>query len=888
MTLQDLERLVRRIEEAMERPPGDGILPRLAGDFAAACHSAAQRLRQCAAMVSAGDEHQALQLAEAAPALLDQLTLLSFRRSPEFRALCQAQNFSVAENFDIKPVRQLNELYARGIDKDHALYREYRRAIMVNDDARALAVLRSITRLNQTDANAAAELARLEHKFRIEKIHRLEQLVRENASAGEIAELAEELEGVADAQRSAAWIPAQSVRGAWSMEKARAAQSRADGDELRRILGRIPPITHLLSESDRRSVEELERWSTADLARRQEAASRRAAVLQLTETVARLEQEQLGAKKKSVDALRRSSDALEKSWRNVERFRAEIAGDVGVRAQKLRETLRLEIERSLRASRRVAFAAVGIVLALCLTAAWIAYSRQAETALANRIQAAIAERRVAETESNLAKAAGEPKTPALETARKGAEAFLQRERALKNAANQSIAILEDRARASFTNIAPEKVAVEFEAARKAAGALAPESRATAEPALNQLDAQWQAFLKRQSEARTTRLLLALDKLEATASTSLQYTRDAESVRHDASALMTELNWLRSLVDSPLPNLRPEQEALFRFETLEARVRKFAGDATNWFVAQRQLNEATNLVGYNNALQMLATNGFTPQTQRSTVMAEAAQNLSDQAILAPLLLPNGPASAFSEPPRASRVPDEILPPEREVQRRLRDDENIQNVSRLEIEIKALSAENPRRRRVVYLRGELQRRITRRAGQIYDPMESPSTLSFEAKEMSSLDYTVEEPTPTPEHELYDRAGLPRLIDSNSGKYQVSLLQALDDINQDRRASPLFRAWLFLQICQMIDAQPVQWGATWTPAYAADRADLEKVGARLIQSGDWFVPTIHARYAAPLYAHFDHAALHSYARQSAFFKRLLPKAAEAGLRVIGYLNG
>src|SRR3954470_8552840 len=200
MTLVELERLVRRIEEALERPPADGILPRLANDYHNLCRAAAQRLYQCAAMIAAGDEHQALQLAEAAPALLDQLTLLSFRRSPNWRALCRSENLAAPENFEIKPVRQLNELYAKGIDKDHVLYREYRRAIIVNDDARALAVLRSITRLNANDKNAATELARLEHKFRADKIHKLEKLVRNQGPAHEIAALAEELETVPEAQ----------------------------------------------------------------------------------------------------------------------------------------------------------------------------------------------------------------------------------------------------------------------------------------------------------------------------------------------------------------------------------------------------------------------------------------------------------------------------------------------------------------------------------------------------------------------------------------------------------------------------------------------------------------------------------------------------------------
>jgi hypothetical protein len=66
MTLVDLERLIRRIEETLERPPAEGVLPRLAGDYNNLCRAAAQRLHQCAAMIAAGDEHQALQLAEAA------------------------------------------------------------------------------------------------------------------------------------------------------------------------------------------------------------------------------------------------------------------------------------------------------------------------------------------------------------------------------------------------------------------------------------------------------------------------------------------------------------------------------------------------------------------------------------------------------------------------------------------------------------------------------------------------------------------------------------------------------------------------------------------------------------------------------------------------------
>jgi hypothetical protein len=148
-------------------------------------------------------------------------------------------------------------------------------------------------------------------------------------------------------------------------------------------------------------------------------------------------------------------------------------------------------------------------------------------------------------------------------------------------------------------------------------------------------------------------------------------------------------------------------------------------------------------------------------------------------------------------------------------------------------------------------------------------------------------VQEQLATPERELYQRVGLDRLLDSNTGKYQTSLLQVLDDINQDRKASPLFRAWLFMQVCEMIDVQPVQWGAIWSPDLAEDRTNLVRLGATQIRSGDWLIPAKIASLAPRLNAHFAEAGNHSYARQSSFYKRLLPKILEGGVTLVGYNN-
>ena len=71
MTVLETERLIRKMTAVLQQGGSPDIAAKLAGDFAAACHTVNLRLQQCEAMLKAGDRHQAIQLAETAPNLLD-------------------------------------------------------------------------------------------------------------------------------------------------------------------------------------------------------------------------------------------------------------------------------------------------------------------------------------------------------------------------------------------------------------------------------------------------------------------------------------------------------------------------------------------------------------------------------------------------------------------------------------------------------------------------------------------------------------------------------------------------------------------------------------------------------------------------------------------------
>lgn len=887
MTLAEIETMVRRIEEFLERQTVvDPGTRKLAADFAAIVRTAGLRLNQCAAMLGAGDEHQAIQLAETNPALLDVITLASFRRSPNWRALCRAESLPEPDSFDLKAVRRLNDAYAKGIDADHALYRDYRRAVMLNDDVAALGILRSIARLNPNDQNAKGELDRLEKKQWKEKARQLETLARANNSgeAKQIAQLVDDLEEAHVALDSPEWHKALGVRAAVLIQRARESQRAGALKETKHLTARLATQRHLLDQPERALLDELEQWTTAETERRKEETDRKAAKDHLAALAQRLEQSHAGGHRRRLSEARAEADSLERAWGHVARFRGEINRDLITRVERLRGALDSEINRMVRASRRVAFLAVAAIVAVCVVGAWIAYSRQATKALALRIEKMVGERRVSETESALVNAPDAKNSQAIERARLLAADFLQREKNLKAAFDAKLVFLEQAAQARFTNAPLERLAATLAEARAANLALAPEFRSRTDAALGKVESSWNQFVDRERASASQRLLGIIAPVEEAAEKDWQYNRDPKDVLHSTEQTRRSLESAQTLAQAPI--LRPKQEALFRFETLQARLEKISREATNALAGQAALATATNLESFNSALQMLIASGFTPAPQRTAAGAIAGINLSSQTLLGPLLLPNAPP-ALLERSSASRMPAQVLPAEKEIQRRLRDDQNIHGVTRLEIEVKSLPADDPRRRRVVFLRGELQRRITRKSGAIYDPVENPSVLNFGQKEMGSLDYSVSEPVITPEKELYERAGLARLLDSNTGQYQVSLLQSLDEINQDRRANPLFRAYLYSRVAEMIDAQPIDWGAVWSPALARDRAELNRLGAAQIHSGDWFVPVKNTQRAANLAAFFDRAASHSYARESAFFKRVVPKAIDAGVRVVGYVS-
>ena len=150
---------------------------------------------------------------ETAPNLLDCVTTLEFRSADQWRAYCQQNGLPIADKIDARSVHALNECYAQGIATDHPLYAAYRKATLLRNDEDALKALQSITRLNPSDANAAAELMRLDGKVLQGRLQHLEDALAGSTPEVIVAEVeAIEAFGFRGKPAGDSWCKAQANR----------------------------------------------------------------------------------------------------------------------------------------------------------------------------------------------------------------------------------------------------------------------------------------------------------------------------------------------------------------------------------------------------------------------------------------------------------------------------------------------------------------------------------------------------------------------------------------------------------------------------------------------------------------------------------------------------
>jgi hypothetical protein len=886
ITLTQAERLVRKIAEVVGQPPSDTQTAKLAQEYADLCRAASRRLEQCAIMIEAGQFLQALQLAETPPPLLDLITVLSFRQAAEWRNFCQAHQLPWNEPFYDKYVRLLNSTYGKGIASDHVFYRDYRRAVLKNDDERALSILRVIARMNPSDENTKEELKRLEGKLLRVKLEKLRQIAATGDSAAIQAQLAQiETSGAPIPSSHPVWQQAQVARCQELLRRAEELRRQEAWQDAEVLVEEIRTLaTHYnvqLPNADADAWTSLEEWTAGKRGAYADDQDFQRALSALEYEVQTIENKRATAIRPGAVDAKNNFNSLAAKWSEAGRFDRSLDQALIARCGQCRDWL----QNSMKAAnqrQRIATAAVTL-LVLGAVAATIPFvlDRAKERDFVLRLEMLESSRRVSDTETLVAQVPARLKTkPRVAEAMTAAQSFIAREKELKRVFDGNLNNLQQLAAGGF-NSGIEQAGPRREQGERALAQLAPEFQIPGKSALNAWDAKWQAV-------RHAALSAQLDRAEQIAA-GLNGTNGFDAV-HAAlpkiQSIMADMDQLR------IEPLALDRNLEARFRQLSAKTALWTSNAEQWEKAQAALAGAQSLDEYLDRLDQWAQSPFATAAQRDGTAEIDRLKINRETLLGELLLPNERAAWASLTNvaewRTTLMPEQPTAQEKDLYFKLRDDKNMQNVFAWQL-ITNARPNNPFRSHPIFVQGSMALdRGGQMAGLVYDPGDSRNALRFALQSYSDWDYaSVKKMFRTQECDTFERIGLGELIDPNTGNYQKPILQLFDQLNQEDNSSAVFRAFVTLKLFALAGLRPQEWGLQWSPDAIRHIQALKDMGAPDLKSGDWMAPAQSAKYEALLQTHFARARGVPLEKQAGFLQQLARATCDTDFSLAGFID-
>lgn len=904
MTLLDTERLIRKMSELLQQGGNPDIAPKLAGDYSAACHAANLRLQQCEAMIKAGDRHQAIQLAETVPNLLDLITVLEFRNADDWRGFCQQNALPVAERIDARSVHALNDCYAQGITTDHPLYAAYRKAVLNRNDEEALKALQSIARLNPTDANAASELARLDAKVLAARLEHLGGMLNGSEPALIVAAI-ETIEGFGfkTQPEGEAWCKAAIVRCGVLLEQATKLKTASQWMD---ALGKLDFIRRLqtelkleLSAADIKQVEILETWARGEQEKDRKNREFGALLAELHYRVQQSEEKDTSARYVKLPELRDDYEALHKVWRSLTEFTRPIPEDATASFRKRSALLESEIARRTAIRRHTILVSSAVALVVGGVIVWFVLGQMKARDFAEQLQAAVSQRQARAAEHLLERIRTSEKrllsVGGVNAAVASAESFVTKERGLLANFEATYAKLPTQLGGDPDAARVNAIADQLTLTRTALNALAPDLKTENEPRVTAFEKQWQQFLSEGgtvvnglfeqwiSNAEKQCAQLDYRALVETATVQLATLSGVMQKINDCEAGFTKHVNLRSDL------VQRAAAARAKFTTYDRELEKLDEGMT-------ALTKARTVSDFSSAINLMASSEFSSAPAASAATSIQSIGASDEAALRSLLAATNAATwAFIKKGKpASLVPEIAMPAERAFLQRLNADPAV-SASHQHYR---LWLDREGTKNVEWITGgSLDNSQGWKQIKAWTPSATATSATFEDREYGCFDgqwklnptqpiYRLEQVSDLREASAFGAVGLGKVWTGGS-TYAAPMFEVLDAIKDSRDGSPVFRAYLFCSLVELMEFQPDAWGLSFCPSARAHAAQIRAIVGGQIASGDWFIPSKAKNWSEKLERFFTAEKSLSYANQAAGNLALAQSAAKDGLRYVGFVG-
>jgi hypothetical protein len=897
MTLLETERLVRKISELLQQVGNPEIAPKLAEDYAATCHATNLRLQQCEAMIKAGDRPQAIQLAETAPNLLDLVTVLEFRGSDEWRAYCQQNSLPLADRIDARSVQTLNECYALGITTDHPLYATYRRAVLSRNDEEALKVLQSITRLNPSDNNAASELARLDAKVLAARLQHLGSSLDGAESALLVAEI-ETIEafGFKNKPEGEIWRKAQAVRCEYLLEET--ARLKGDSRWLD-ALAKIDFIHRLQGEfkvelpaAALKQLDNLESWARGEQQKDKKEREFQSLLGELHHRIHQSEEKDTSARYVELPELRDDYEGLHKVWRLLTDFTRPIPEEATSNFRKRSALLESEIARRTAIRRRVIFAGSAVFLIVGVAVAWFVLGQMKSRNFSRQLQEAITQRQVHTADNLLERTRNEKLGDANTIA--AAETFSTREHALLANFETAVNNLPKQLTGEPNASRLAGIADQLSLARDAFNALAPDLKTENEPRLQAFENQWQSYLA-DSGAVVNGLYEQWISSAEKQSDELDYRSPLDKTTKQLAVLSDLVQKIQDCESGFGKNLQLRNDLLERSATVRGKFAAYSGELKKLNDGLAAIQKARTVTEFSDGIKLITSSEFTILPAATAAFTVQSLDVSDETALRNLLdASNASTWAYIEKQQpVNFVPEVVMPAERQIFEQLNNDPAV-NAFHQHYRLWLDSGGNNTADWITA--GVFDDSTGWKTIKAWTPSVSATSANFEDRDYGYFDgqYKL---TPTQlifrleligalnEASAFHSVGLENVWSGDA--YSKPLLEVLDSIKDSREGSPLFRAYLFLRLMDIMNLQSDAWGLTFCPAARMHEAQIKSIVGGQLESGDWFVAGRVNSCGEKLEQFFDSVKSISYVKQADGLLTLARAASKSGLQYVGFVG-
>lgn len=930
------EKIAEKIAEATRGgKSAAGVFSALAADYSEVCGKLNVRLDQLREVLEGGDAQQALLMAEVYPPVIDEAEALNFPKLDEWRRQCQASKIPVPPEIRSVVIRQLKEIYEQGVSANHAIYKEYRSAILARDDDNAFALAKAIEKLNPADTNARSERDRLENKVFNSRVAALSDALAADDKARILRALSaverlglSERESVAPAVQQAceirrldeAWAATGKING--FIAQVQTAQQAGDWASVREMVARVEALAaeHQIEPSPEqadiiaagRIYFSREQEIALDNSRFQDAINSLTAHLEIVErrTKAR------GTLR--IAELQALSAGLVRYWQSVESFSMRVEDEIAHRVSEQTEALHKEIARMQRRRLGMTLAAVFVITAFAAVVGWYSFQHYRANEAAMEIREGIAGRHVGVTKRLVqdAEASLLPKYSAvLAGAIEEARAFQREATETLKMAERHVAEFEMLAdggsfpnsnpigqfldapwspewgNIEFSESDPVEVHSTFEALEKEIASLPGEFQTPFKLRMQKSRELLAGWLAKMCEKSRYLVRDRLDVYELATKPTLEKEQSLADFRKAFDPALADAKRWATAIPLPMFELPPELAA--RLDAVVAKLSSLKSGLDVCESSVAAMGTAKTAEEFKIALAKLADSNLTFLREVAAARAAVPVQTTPNIILGSLLFPGDSAAWWACAKGGDGMslhPPNLIPAENTAYEKLLIDSNSDNIFEAHIE------GSPSR--IVYTANEGLSEKTNSvgnrvfSGKIFDPHFDTAGVKFSARSYDSMTYdnrvratAATDIRRAPFSTIYSAIFSEQFM-QDSGDIVAPVWALLDRATGADAKSPAYLAFVAQQIQDMIAVRPQIWGTHFSPAAIAFLKTVkDRLAGERVASGAWMIPAKAQAIEKKLGNIFSKPT--AFEKEAVYHQELAKFTKDHGLEFAGYVG-